>query len=142
MRKSVLLALWLLLIGTAVLAQTKDQKEVSEAVEKLKKAMLDADAPALQALTADALSYGHSSGAIEDKTTFINALTSGQSDFKTLEISGQQITIAGKTALVRHNMTADIQDKGKDVMVKLGVLLVWQKQKDGWKLLARQAYKL
>jgi hypothetical protein len=39
-------------------------------------------------------------------------------------------------------MTGDTNDNNKPGTVNLGVLLVWQKQKGQWKLLARQAFKL
>jgi hypothetical protein len=45
-------------------AQTKKQVEVESAVEKLRRAMLEADSSALAAIVSDDLSYGHSSGHI------------------------------------------------------------------------------
>ncbi len=141
MKKIVVLVVCLVL-SVALRAQSADEKAVSTAVEKLKKAMIDADKATLQTLAAPELSYGHSSGKIEDKEAFVKALTSGESDFVTIELSDQSIKIAGNTALVRHTLTAQTNNNGQPGNAKLGVLLVWQKQQGQWKLLARQAFKL
>ena len=119
-------------------AQSKDEQEVAKAVEALRTAMIDANKAGLDAITASELTYGHSSGTMEDKATFIEALVSGKSDFITMDLTKQTIKIVGNTALVRHELHGDTPT-GK---VNLGILLVWQKQKGKWLLLARQAFKL
>ena len=121
---------------------TKDDKAVAAAVESLRKAMIDPDKAVLDRLTLDQLSYGHSSGMVEDKAAFIGALTSGKSDFVTIDLSGQTIVIVEKTALVRHILSATNIDGGKPGQIKLSVLLIWQKVKGEWRLLARQAVKV
>ncbi|WP_460911359.1 nuclear transport factor 2 family protein [Spirosoma areae] len=131
------------IIATNSLAQTKDQTAVSQAVEQLKMLMIDPDKGKLEALAADELSYGHSAGKIEDKKAFVDAFVSGSSDFNVINLTEQTITIVDNTALVRHKLMAETQDKGKEPgQVKLSVLLVWVKQKGNWKLLARQAVKI
>jgi len=110
-------------------------------VEQLRLAMIDGDGKALRSLSAPQLSYGHSSGNMEDQAAFIEKIASGKSDFVTMELVDQTITIADDVALVRHNMNADIKDGGVPNTIHLGVLLVWQKQAGDWKLLARQAFK-
>ena len=52
----------LLLTTLTMNAQSKQEKEVADAVEKLRKAMVDADSVALSSVAADGLTYGHSSG--------------------------------------------------------------------------------
>lgn len=123
-------------------AQSAEEKQVASAVEVLRKAMIDADKSQLEAITAAELSYGHSSGKMEDKAAFIAALVNKVSDFVTMDLTLQTIKIVGNTALVRHNLNGEVVDSGKPGTAKLGVLLVWQKQQGKWKLLARQAFKL
>ena len=138
----------ILLIATAftlsveVNAQTKKEIAVSTAVESLRKAMVDADKVTLENLTAGKLSYGHSSGKVEDKSDFIETLTSGKSDFVKIALTEQTVKVVEKTALVRHNFLAETNDNGKSGTVHLSILLIWQKQKGKWKLLARQAVKI
>ncbi len=132
----------LCLVSYFCLAQTKEEKQVAEAVEALKKALIDPTQANLEAIVAEQLSYGHSSGKIEDKKAFIEALLSGKSDFMSIELTDQKITVSKEVALVRHQLTAQITDNGQASSIKLHVLLVWQKQKGKWKLLARQAVRV
>ncbi len=138
--------LCLLLIVTAstniLFAQTKDEKEVASAVESLRKAMIDPDKATLEKLTATELSYGHSTGKVQDQAAFEDALISGTSDFVAIDLSEQTIKITGNTAVVRHILNATTNDGGKPGVVKIAVLLVWVKQNREWKLLARQAVKI
>ena len=122
-------------------AQSKDEKAVAQAVENLRKAMVDADKAMLEKLTDTHLSYGHSGGNLEDQATFVKQIVSGHSDFVTMDLTEQTITIVGNTAIVRHKLAADTNDNGKPGNVHLRILLVWQKEGGEWKLLARQAVK-
>lgn len=123
-------------------AQSQPERKVAEAVESLKNAIINADKNLLESLVADKLSYGHSGGAVDDKKTFVEKIVSGQSDFVTIDLSEQTISIAGNTAIVRHILKAKTNDGGKPGEVNLRILLVWQKQNGRWKLLARQAVKI
>lgn len=129
------------MVNTTI-AQNKDEAAVAAAVESLKKAMIDADKVALQKLAVDQLSYGHSSGKVEDKATFIENIVSGKSDFVSIDLTNQTIAVVGDAAIVRHTLSAATNDSGHPGNVKLNILLVWQKQKGDWKLLARQAVKV
>ncbi len=140
--KQIILSITLLLTMTTLLAQTKDETAVANAVEELRKAMVDADKNVLENLVMDKLSYGHSSGHIDDKKEFVEKIASGKSDFETLEFTEQSISISEKTAIVRHILNAKTNDGGKPGEVHLRVLLIWQKQAGKWKLLARQAVKM
>ena len=103
--------------------------------------MVNADKTALEDISADNLSYGHSNGNVETKEAFVENIASGRSDFTTIDISEQTISITQNTAVVRHLFNATTNDGGKPGTVKIKVLLVWQKENERWKLLARQAVK-
>ena len=143
MLKTIIYAMALVpLVSHTSFAQTNDEKAVTQAVEALRKALVDPDKSVLDKLAADELSYGHSSGVVQNKAEFIETLTSGKSDFVTIELTGQTVKVVGNTAIVRHHFSATTNDGGKPGAVKLSILLIWQKQKDEWKLLARQAVKI
>ncbi|WP_256012541.1 nuclear transport factor 2 family protein [Desertivirga xinjiangensis] len=122
-------------------AQSKREKQVETAVETLKKALLEGKREQLEAIAAEQLTYGHSGGKLENKAEFVEALASGKSDFLSIELTDQTIEVSGKTAIVRHKLSAQTNDSGVPGNVNLYVLLVFQKQ-GTWKLLARQAVKL
>lgn len=129
-------------LGNTLHAQTKEEMSVAGAVEHLRKLMVDPDKTALEHLTMPQLSYGHSGGKVEDQAAFVNALVSGASDFVTIDLSQQSITVVGKTAIVRHVLSGTNNDGGKPGVVKIAVLLTWVKDGKEWKLLARQAVKI
>ncbi len=145
MKMLKLLALALVVSGSLAAAGPgkKDEKQAVEgAVEKLRKAMIDPTQTSLDAIAADQLSYGHSNGLIEDKSAFMKALLSGDNDFKTIDLSEQSVSIIDNTAMVRHKLMAETNNKGVPGQAKLAVLLVFVKQKGDWRLLARQAVKI
>jgi hypothetical protein len=130
-----------ILFLSSIQAQSKKQIAVANVVEQLKKAMIDADSTVLDNVTAAALSYGHSSGHIDTKSNFIEKIISGKSDFVSIELTEQTITVSKNIAVVRHQLHAVTSDSGKPGEVNLFVLLIWQHNNSGWKLLARQAVK-
>src|SRR5579863_2120462 len=135
---------FLMLVGAAVpvAAQETGDPTLVLAVEALRKALIDPTKAELDKLTMDELSYGHSSGLIQDKAAFEEALLSGASDFVSIELSDQTMKVVGNTAWVRHKLSAVTNDGGKPGEAHLSVLLIWMKQKGQWRLLARQAVKI
>jgi unsaturated rhamnogalacturonyl hydrolase len=123
-------------------AQTQKKLAVQTAVSKLIAAMISGNRSDLESISSSHLSYGHSGGLVEGREAFIEKIASGKSDFVTIEISEQTIEIVGKTAIVRHLFNATTNDGGKPGIVKLKILLIFQKENGSWKMLARQAVKL
>lgn len=141
--KQFLIVLFTLTVFINVQGQSKAESQVANATKELTKAMVDGDRATLEKLASDQLNYGHSGGHIDDKKEFVEKIASGNSDFLSIDITEQTITISGKTAIVRHILTAKTHDKGKaPADVHLRIILVWQKQGGQWKLLARQAVKI
>ena len=58
-----------------------------------------------------------------------------------MELTEQTIKITGDIAVVRNKLDGKTADGGKPGEAHLYVLMVWQKTKSGWSLLARQAVK-
>ena len=143
MKKTIAaLLLGCLLISANSFAQSSDEKAVAARVEALRKAMIAADKMALEDLAADKLSYGHSSGLVENKAAFVDQFVTGKSVFKTITLSDQTIKMAGKVAIVRHHLTGDTNNKNVPGKADIIILHVWQKQKGKWKLLARQGTRI
>ena len=136
------MSLSFLFVSTFLMAQSKDEKSLSDAVDTLIQAMIRADKPVLESLAADDLNYGHSIGRVENKTQFIDAVVNGPFDYLSGNISDQTIKITKDVGVVRHVFTFKYKNNTEEGEMKLGVLLVWQKQNGEWKLLARQGYKL
>ena len=130
------------IIALPFLVNAQQQASVEETVTMFIKALETADKGVLNSLVSDKLSYGHSSGRIENKNEFVASLVSGSSDFIKIDIADQSITELKDMAIVRHNLMATTNDSGKPGKVKLHVMLVWQNNQGHWLLVARQATKI
>lgn len=145
--KKVLLSavtLFITLFTTAqpALAQSGEEAAVAQVVESLRKAMFAKDVAGFEALISENVSYGHSAGRIEDKKLFIKNALANKSVMKSLAFTDQTVKVTGNTAVVRNTYNAESETDGKASTTKIGVLLVWTKEAGGWKLYARQAYRL
>ncbi len=123
-------------------SSAEDEKAVAAAVDSLHKGTLDPEKNLLENIASDALSYGHSGGAVENKPEFVEGLLNGPFDFTSVETADQTIRVDGDNAIVRHIFIAKASNAGAPVDLRMGMLLVWRKEGGEWKLLARQAYKL
>ncbi|MBB6502977.1 nuclear transport factor 2 family protein [Pedobacter cryoconitis] len=145
--KTIILSLFLMMSCVLVKAQqtgstTKEETEVTAVVEKLRAAMISGNKTELESLVTDDLTYGHSSGKVQNKAGFVDDISSKRSDFKTIELTKQSVTIQDNIAIVRHILTADTNDGGKPAHITLGIVLVLKKQKKDWKIIARRAFHI
>jgi Domain of unknown function (DUF4440) len=140
--KKLFFILTICLYSTQFFAQNKEEKNVSETIETIRKAMVDGDKATLEAFTHENLSYGHSSGKVENKGQYVEAIASGNNNFETIDLSNQSIQISGTTAVVRHIFKAIYTNNGVAGVANIAVLQVYQKNGKKWLLLARQAVKL
>ena len=142
MKKAKMLIGFLCLFSGYVAATpAAGDKDVARAVDHLTQAMLHKDIAELNALTAENLTYGHSSGKIQDKKAFIADIETGKSAFKTLEMQNQTITVSGDVALVRHHFSAQALKGTEVVPTEIENFQIWQKQDGKWLLVGRQAFK-
>lgn len=139
MKYLFLIATWV--ICSNVHAQRSYIEQVEKSVHKFVKAMEDSDIKILSSMTSPKLTYGHSSGKVENKQQFLQTFKSGATDFVNIKVTDQRIDITGTTAIVRHLFDADTNDNNKPGHITLHILTVWQKQDGNWILLARQAVK-
>ncbi|BBN64119.1 hypothetical protein KUIN1_33090 [Pseudomonas sp. KUIN-1] len=141
MKKLTLLMGFLCLFTGYVAASPSDETDVANAVDKLTQAMWHKDIAQLDALTADNLTYGHSSGTIQDKKAFIADIETGKSAFNDLKMLNQKITLSGDVALVRNHFSAQAVNNGKLVPTEIENFQIWQKQNGQWLLIGRQAFR-
>ncbi|MDC7828061.1 MULTISPECIES: nuclear transport factor 2 family protein [Pseudomonas] len=141
MKKLTLLVGFLCLFTGYVAAAPHDESDVAAAVDKLTQAMWQKDIAQLKALTADNLTYGHSSGNIQDKQAFIADIETGKSAFNELKMLNQKITLSGDVALVRNHFSAQAVNSGKVVPTEIENFQIWQKQNGQWLLIGRQAFR-
>ena len=125
-----------------VYAQSAEEAAVAQAVESLRQAMFARDVKGFEALISENVSYGHSAGRIENKKEFITAALANKSVMKSLTFTDQTVKVTGNSAIVRNTYNGISELDGKTNTTKIGVLLVWAKEGDTWRLYGRQAYRL
>ncbi|MET0849312.1 MAG: nuclear transport factor 2 family protein [Pseudomonas sp.] len=138
----VLIGFLCLFSGYVAAAPAPGEKDVADAVDHLTQAMLHKKIPELKALTAENLTYGHSSGKVQDKKDFIADIETGKSAFKTLEMQNQTITVSGDVALVRNHFSAQAIKGTELVPTEIENFQIWQKKAGKWLLVGRQAFRI
>jgi hypothetical protein len=123
-------------------AQGGDEAAVALAVETLRKGQFEGDRAKLEQVTSAQVSYGHSDGRVETKEQFIHGVMTRKQTVKSLDFPELKITVVGPAAVARHIYLSQSELDGKATTTKIGALQVWQKQDGGWKLLARQGFRL
>jgi len=123
-------------------ADAADEAAVTQNVETLRKALLEADRSKLEQVAATQISYGHSDGRVENKEQFIHGVMTRKQVVKSLAFPDLKLAVVGNAAVARHIYLAESELDGKQTTTRIGALQVWQKQDGGWKLLARQGFRL
>jgi len=113
-----------LLRGSAVLAASADEAAVNQAVEALRKALLEADKAQLEQLAADQVSYGHSDGKVQTKAQFIDGIIGRKAVVKSLDFPELSIAVIGDAAIARHIYSSESETNGKPASVRIGALQV------------------
>jgi hypothetical protein len=120
---------------------TADEAAVLQAMHALSQACLHASGAEVAALTESAMSYSHSDNRIQTQDEFILALESGASVFRSIELQGVWVQLAGDIALVRHLALYTTFNRGEAGHSHVQVSQVWQRNQGVWRLLLRQACK-
>lgn len=130
-------------ITLTAFSQAGKEAEVWARVEALNKAVFETkDSAAIQDLVADSVTYGHSTGDVENKPVMLhNAVTNAQV-YNNLSLERVGATRAGETIIVRYILRADVLKDGNTTPLNIGILQVWGKDKGKWRLFARQAVKV
>jgi ketosteroid isomerase-like protein len=131
-----------LVLSSEAAAQAGDEAAVAQAVETLRKGLLEADRSKLEQVASAQISYGHSDGRVETKEQFINGVMTRKQVVKSLAFPELKVAVVGNAAVARHIYLSESELDGKKTTTRIGALQVWQKQDGGWKLLARQGFRL
>lgn len=140
----LLLLISLLFVQTVAFAKAKpDSASLVKAVTAFTDALIKKDTVSLSKLLHKKISYGHSNGWIQNRKEILADLYNGKLAFTTIEQSEQTVEIVRETATVRNTSEITGLYEGKEFTIKLKVLQVWAwKDKEGWRLLARQSVQV
>ena len=139
-----LIVLFLFACSLSAFAQSGSETQLLANARSLHQAIFGTrDSLVLDRLFGEKLNYAHSGGKLENRTEAIHNIVHNASSYTEQTMGPVSVWIEGKTGVTRHQMTAnEIKKDGTVVPLKLHILMVWTKEKKGWKLLARQAVKM
>lgn len=116
-----------------------DVKKIEELENKRYDAMLNADIHVLDDLLHEDLIYSHSTGGLDTKEIYLNALRDRVSIYKTVKRDDQTVRIKGDIGLVFNHVQIHAEHKGSDLRLDNRLLAVWSRDKGIWRLLAIQS---
>ncbi|HEX8334696.1 MAG TPA: nuclear transport factor 2 family protein [Segetibacter sp.] len=122
---------------------SKKEKKLLQRVDALHKAIFQTkDSLVLKSLVHEKVTYGHSGGAIEDKTAMIHKAVTSPTAYKNITQGKLSTSFIKKTAIVRIILRATSIESGNESPLDLSILQVWIKKSGNWQILARQAVKI
>jgi ketosteroid isomerase-like protein len=106
-------------------------------------AIMGKDVSQLELLLADDLIYGHASGVLDTKSSYIEKVASGKQIYNSLEQKNIRIRLLGSDAAVSHSwMHVTGTNANGPFDDKVMMLHVWTKRDNSWKLLGHQTAKV
>jgi len=145
MKQILLLAVVCLSLLTYVQAQ-KTSDPTEQAILKLEQewedALLKSDVAALERLYADGIIYTHSSGAVDNKQTYIGNIKSGVTKYESMKREGIKVNVYGDTALVTYHWMVNVVSRGNKINTDARCLHVYVKQKGRWQMAAHQSTRI
>jgi len=115
------------------------EKEILSLEEQRYSAMTGGDFSALEALVHDQLLYTHSSGLTDTKASWLEALKSGKTRYKSAKITEQKVRMLGDVALVTGKGHIEAEINGQPRTIRLIFLNAWTRTPKGWKFIAWQS---
>jgi hypothetical protein len=97
----------------------------------------------LDAIFSDNLVYTHSSGAVNDKAAYMEAIVSGKTKYFSIEYESRTFeAVAPGIVLMRGRCLIHSANSGQSVENYLAFLGVWREEKGAWRFLAWQSCHL
>jgi ketosteroid isomerase-like protein len=112
------------------------EKEILALEDKRYAAMTTNDLDALAAMFHDDLVYTHSSSVVDTKPSYLEALRSGKTRYKSAKRFEEKVRFVGDTALVTGRAEMEAEINGNPRSLRLRFLNVWSKTPAGWKFIA------
>jgi ketosteroid isomerase-like protein len=116
-----------------------DVAEIEELENKRYDAMLNTDIHVLDDLLHEELIYSHSTGGLDTKEMYLNALRDKVSVYKTVKRNDQTVKVIDDIGLVFNHVLIHAEHKGSDLRLNNRLLAVWSRDKGIWRLLAVQS---
>jgi ketosteroid isomerase-like protein len=143
MKKLIVVLLSAAALVSAASGDAKVEKDVMAALDSWKQACIKKDRALFEKIYHPDLTYGHSSGLVENKEQAIKHIVESKGAYTAVDFGDMTVRVYGSTALVtgKVNLLETAAD-GKATTVKLVTLHGFVKTPQGWQMVARQAARL
>jgi len=117
--------------------------DLKQAIRQLEdrrfRAMIEADAAALEELLADSMVYTHSSATTDGKASYIAGVRSKKWQYRKIDRPVEDIQVHGDCVIVTGQVRIDILVDGKPKIMNSRYTDVWVKGAKGWQMVAWQS---
>jgi len=150
--KGIFLGLGMAATATLALAMHRPQAEARDAdeieqvltAEQTRVAALDAqDVTTLEKIMADDVTYVHASGKVDTKTSYLDAIRSGQLHYFSWQPKSMQVRVLGKDAAVINGEYAvhvsDTRVQPQPFDIDILILTVYARRDGRWQQIAWQS---
>ena len=143
-KHTYLLTMLLMISCSFTFGQSKQEIEILANSRRLHQTVFGTkDSVALEQLFAQTLTYGHSSGKVQNRAEAIDGIIHNKSVYTDTSLKSYNVMIGDDAAIVRYVMReTETNAEGKAVPIRLSIMLVWVREKGKWKLFGRQAVRL
>jgi ketosteroid isomerase-like protein len=131
-----------LTVATCLALSAATSQEVMDAEKQLISAIETNDFARIDRMLADTLVYTHSTGVIENKADFINALRSGNQRYTSIQHLSPKVNTYDNTGIITGKVRMRGTSKGQPFDNELLMIRVWVRQQGQWRLVAHQTTRL
>src|SRR5436309_15167247 len=133
--KKVPFILLLSVCTSIVFSQSGNDADVWAKVEALNKAIFETkDSATIQALVAENVTYGHSTGLLENKPVMLHNAVNSAESYSNLSLERLSTTTTGSTVIVRYILRGDVSKGNDKYPLNIAIMQVWGKNKGKWML--------
>ncbi|MDH4148046.1 MAG: nuclear transport factor 2 family protein [Acidimicrobiia bacterium] len=102
-------------------------------------AQIDKDLDTLRTLYADEMSYTHSNGFVDTKSSFLDAIRDRKFDYRSAERLDETVTVIGDTAMITGRAKVHVVAGGRDVNLDARFTVIWVRRDGAWQFLCWQS---
>ena len=114
-------------------------EQLLQADAKRRAAIVAGDVEQVGRYLADDLTWTHSSGKTDTKTSFLDVLRSGSTVYHSLDVRDTQVRELGDTLILEGVVFGDVTKDGQDKALLNRFLTVWRKSQAGFEMHAWQS---
>jgi ketosteroid isomerase-like protein len=103
------------------------------------RAMMAADAAALERLMSDDIVYTHSSGRLDSKRSFIASIVGGTVKYRRVDRKEVAASLREGFAVLTGRVEIDVETGGRVLNLNLRFCNVWERAGKGWQQIAWQS---